>query len=201
MAELVWHRPQLSKLGFRQANLDSISMALALASSPRYRERRLPSLISGTFGLTTTEYWLRSNLDSIRLRLKGVDSRFSRVSNVFNDLRRELDRTPTNLDNCGLCHTNLACNRIRPSSAESMWHRQTLLSVLVRLGTIGNINADRGAYFDFFFGDVAAMDSATFARKSFAADSSSGSVIVGRSASIIVSASLNLPSLALLTAS
>src|SRR4030088_3528395 len=81
---------QLSKLGFRQANLDSISMALAPPSSPRYREKRLPGLISGTFGLTTVEYWLRSNLDSIRLRLKGVGSQFADASNVFNDLQREL---------------------------------------------------------------------------------------------------------------
>jgi hypothetical protein len=130
MAGSMWHRPQLSKLGFRQANLDSISMALAPPSSPRYRERRLPSLISGTFGLTTVEHWLRSNLDSIRLRLKGVDSQFSGASNVFNDLQRELDRMPANLDNCGLCHATL----ILPSCTDVVTGRagvaQTLLSVL-----------------------------------------------------------------------
>ena len=49
----------------------------------------------------------------------------------------------------------------------------------------------------FFFGVVLAMYSVTLTRKSFAAASISGSVIFGMSASIIVSASVNLPELAL----
>jgi hypothetical protein len=78
---------------------------------------------------------------------------------------------------------------------------QTLLSVLVQLGTPEQINAVFVTRYFFFFGRAAAIDSVTFARNSFAAASSSGSVIFGRSASIIASASVNLPSLALLTAS
>ena len=49
----------------------------------------------------------------------------------------------------------------------------------------------------FFFGVVLAMYSVTLTRKSFAAASISGSVIFGMSASIIASASVNLPELAL----
>src|SRR3954453_1340597 len=78
---------------------------------------------------------------------------------------------------------------------------QTLLSVLWQIAPPDIGNRSRELHHFFFFGFVAAMYSVTFARNSFAADSSSGSVIVGRSASIIASASLNLPSLALFTAS
>jgi hypothetical protein len=129
---------------------------------------------------------------------------------------RELRSSPDAYVHCNFRHCILPkhrqeclCHTSSPLKQHSRKYSrinvaQTLLSVLVMLGTIEKMNAVSSPiprHYFRFFGAVAAMYSTTFARNAFAADSSSGSVIVGRSASIIASASLNLPSFALLTAS